>query len=52
MRGQCSDIDVGVNNLTDAEPPLSAGNFGFGFNTMHSMLVPGRTWTLQLTKQF
>lgn len=47
-----STIRVGVNNLTDAEPPLSSGNFGFGFNTMHTMLVPGRTWTLQITKQF
>lgn len=47
-----STVRLGVNNLTDAEPPLSAGNFGFGFNTMHTMLVPGRTWTMQFTKNF
>lgn len=44
-------MKIGVINLTDREPPLASG--GFGFNAaVHSSLFPGRTWTVELSRKF
>ena len=42
---------VGVNNLTDAAPPLGAGAFGYN-PAVHGGFLVGRTWTFELTKAF
>lgn len=48
-----SNVTLGVVNLTNEEPPLAAGFDGFGYSSsVHGRLLPGRTWTLELTKQF
>lgn len=44
-------VRLGVVNLTDREPPLAAGSFGFS-SAVHLALFPGRTWTLELTREF
>lgn len=46
-----SSIRLGVVNLTDKEPPLESGNFGFS-TSVYGSLFQGRTWTVELTKQF
>ncbi len=42
---------LGVSNLTDEEPPLSNGNFGFD-SGVHANLFAGRTWSIELNKEF
>ena len=42
---------VGVVNLTDRQPPLASGAFGYN-SGVHGSLLPGRTWSLELTRQF
>ncbi len=44
-------LKLGVINLTDREPPLASGNFGFNA-AVHSSLFPGRTWTVELSRTF
>jgi len=48
-----SDVSVrlGVVNLTDEQPPLTSGAFGFS-SSVHANLFPGRTWTLDVSKHF
>jgi outer membrane receptor protein involved in Fe transport len=46
-----SSIRVGVINLTDREPPLSSATAGFS-SSVHGSLFPGRTWTVELARQF
>ncbi len=46
-----SSIRLGVVNLADKEPPLESGNFGYNTG-VYGLLFPGRTWTLELTRQF
>lgn len=48
---QRSTVRVGVNNLTDAAPPLGAGAFGYN-PAVHGGFLVGRTWTFELTKAF
>lgn len=46
-------VRLGVNNFTNEAPPLAPANFGFGYNVgTHGSLVAGRTWSLELTKNF
>lgn len=48
-----SSLTLGVVNLTNEEPPLAAGFDGFGYSSSaHGRMLPGRTWTLEITKQF
>ena len=48
-----STIRLGIINLTDEPPPVSAGNFGFGYSgRVHGALVAGRTFTVELSKRF
>ncbi len=44
-------VRLSVNNLTDEEPPLASGGFGYD-PAVHQSLVPGRTWMLEVTKKF
>ncbi len=44
-------VRLGVVNLTDKEPPLTSGAFGYSAS-VHGSLFAGRTWTLELTRQF
>lgn len=46
-----TSIRLGVVNLTDKEPPLVSGAFGYS-GSVHNTLFPGRTWSLEITKQF
>lgn len=46
-----SSIRLGVINLADREPPLTSGAFGYSAS-VHGGLLAGRTWTIELTKQF
>jgi outer membrane receptor protein involved in Fe transport len=48
---QDTSIRLGIINLLDAEPPLTSGNFGYSAS-VHTSLLPGRTWTLDVTKRF
>jgi len=48
-----SSIKLGIINLTDKAPPVSSGNFGFGYSSVvHSGLLQGRAFTLEVTKKF
>ncbi len=49
LRG--SGVRIGVVNLTDREPPLTSGAFGYS-SGVHGSLLAGRTWTLELTRKF
>jgi hypothetical protein len=40
-----------VVNVTDREPPLAPGAFGFS-PSVHGSLFPGRTWTMEITRAF
>ena len=42
---------VGVINLTDEAPPLASDAFGYNPAVFQS-LVPGRTWTVEVSKKF
>jgi iron complex outermembrane receptor protein len=44
-------IRLGVVNLTDVAPPLDAGFTGYPTN-VYTSLVPGRTWTVDVTRKF
>lgn len=44
-------VRLGVINLTDREPPLVPGAFGYS-SSVHGSLFAGRTWTLEITRQF
>ena len=44
-------IRLGVINLTDEAPPLASDQFGYS-PAVHQNLVPGRTWTLEVSKVF
>ncbi len=46
-----TSVKLGVVNLTDREPPLASGAFGYSAS-VHGSLLPGRTWTLELVRQF
>ncbi|MBC7366974.1 MAG: TonB-dependent receptor [Undibacterium sp.] len=46
-----TSIRLGVINLLDKEPPLTSGNFGYSAS-VYTGLLPGRTWTLDVTKRF
>lgn len=43
-------VRLGVNNLFDATPPLSADSRGYE-PSIHNVMARGRTYTLQLTKK-
>lgn len=48
-----SNLKVGIINLTDEAPPVAAANFGYGYSVpVHSGLLQGRAFTLELTKKF
>ena len=48
-----SNVKLGIINLTDEAPPVAAANFGYGYSTaVHSGLLQGRAFTLELTKKF
>ncbi len=44
-------VRVGLINLTDQEPPVASGGFGYSPGVSQNLLA-GRTWTLDLTKTF
>jgi outer membrane receptor protein involved in Fe transport len=44
-------VRLAVANLTDEEPPLHSDQFGYSA-AVHQSLVPGRTWTLEVSKRF
>ncbi len=46
-----SSVRLGVVNLTDKEPPLTSGAFGYSAS-VHGSLFAGRTWSLELVKRF
>lgn len=46
-----SAIRLGVINVADTPPPLGPSNYGYA-PAVHGTLATGRTWTLELTKQF
>ncbi|MEJ0085072.1 MAG: TonB-dependent receptor [Pseudomonadota bacterium] len=48
-----SSIRLGLINVTDEAPPVSSGNFGFGYSgRVHGALVAGRTVTIEFVKRF
>jgi hypothetical protein len=49
LRG--SSVRVGVINLADRKPPLIADATGFS-SSVHGSLLQGRTWTMEVTRQF
>lgn len=48
---RATTVRLGVVNLTDREPPLAPGAFGYS-SSVHGALFAGRTWTLELNRQF
>lgn len=45
-------VRIGVTNLNDLEPPLASSE-GFSYDaSVNQSLLPGRTWTLELTRRF
>ncbi|MGH7945641.1 MAG: TonB-dependent receptor domain-containing protein, partial [Opitutaceae bacterium] len=44
-------VRLGIVNLTDQEPPLTPDTAGYA-PAVHASLFPGRTWTLEVTRQF
>jgi outer membrane receptor protein involved in Fe transport len=46
-----SSLRLGVVNLMDTPPPLTSGATGYSTAVYQGLLV-GRTWTLELSKQF
>jgi len=44
-------LRLGVINLLNAEPPLASTNFGYNA-AAYSALAVGRTWTVELSKEF
>jgi outer membrane receptor protein involved in Fe transport len=46
-------LRLGIVNLTDKKPPLSANSDGFGYDPSTSQhLLNGRTWSLEVTSKF
>ncbi len=46
-------LRLGIMNLTDKAPPLSANSDGFGYDPSVSQnLLNGRTWSLEITSRF
>jgi iron complex outermembrane receptor protein len=46
-----STVRVGIVNLLDQEPPVTPDTAGYA-TSVHANLFPGRTWTIELTRQF
>ncbi|MBI5688514.1 MAG: TonB-dependent receptor [Verrucomicrobia bacterium] len=46
-----TSVRLGIINVTDQEPPLTSDTAGYS-TSVHSSLFPGRTWTLELVRQF
>ncbi|MBI5691867.1 MAG: TonB-dependent receptor [Verrucomicrobia bacterium] len=47
-----TEIRLGVVNLNDLEPPLASSE-GFSYDSsVNQNLLPGRTWTLEVTRRF
>lgn len=46
-----SSVKVGVVNLLDRNPPLTSGSFGYS-SSVAGTQVMGRTWTIELSRQF
>jgi hypothetical protein len=46
-----SSVRVGVINLADRRPPLIPDAAGFS-TSVHGSLLQGRTWTLEVSRQF
>jgi outer membrane receptor protein involved in Fe transport len=46
-----TSVKLGVVNLLDTEPPLTPDTAGYA-PAIHASLFPGRTWTVELTRQF
>jgi hypothetical protein len=44
-------VRLGVINFTDRAPPLASGQSAYS-PAINQSMVPGRTWTLELTKAF
>lgn len=44
-------VRIGVVNLLDEEPPLSSDSRGYD-PSVYNLMARGRTWSLQLTRQF
>jgi outer membrane receptor protein involved in Fe transport len=46
-------LRLGIANLTDKKPPLSANSDGFGYDpSVSQSLLNGRTWSLEITSKF
>jgi len=46
-------VRLGIANVTDQQPPLSANGDGFGYDPSTSQsLLNGRTWSLEMTSKF
>jgi outer membrane receptor protein involved in Fe transport len=43
-------VRLGVNNLFDAEPPLSSDSRGYDPG-IHNPLARGQTWSVQVTRK-
>jgi outer membrane receptor protein involved in Fe transport len=46
-----SSVKLGVVNLLDRNPPLTSGSFGYS-SSVAGTQVMGRTWTIELSRQF
>jgi iron complex outermembrane receptor protein len=46
-----TDIRLGVNNLFDANPPLSSDSRGYD-PAVYNTMARGLTWSAQVTKKF
>ena len=46
-----SRIRLGIVNLTDKEPPLASGSFGYDPGVGQSLMA-GRSWNIQFTRKF
>jgi iron complex outermembrane recepter protein len=46
-----TSVRLGIVNVTDEEPPLTPDTAGYA-TSVHASLFPGRTWTVELTRQF
>jgi len=44
-------LQLAIANLTDKEPPLAAGDFGYDPSVSQSLLT-GRSWNLQISRRF
>jgi outer membrane receptor protein involved in Fe transport len=44
-------VRLAVSNVTDVEPPLASGSFGYDA-AVHQSLLAGRAWSLEFTRKF